>query len=104
MSKEKEGYVMANTPYLRSKKRKNKVNRFADNQCGSALFEFSEKIKRHILHVTSEGIQSLNVYFESDNVFLTGYCESYYVKQLAQETAMRLTSFEQIENCIDVIG
>ena len=94
---------MVNTTYLRSKKRKNKVNCITDNPGGLVLFEFSEKIKRHILHVTSEGIQSLNIYFESDTIILTGYCKSYYVKQLAQETAMGLTSFEQIKNEIDVI-
>jgi len=93
---------MMNTSYMQSKQRKNKVKRFTDGQSGPAFFEFSEKIKRRILHVTSEGIQSLNVYCEADNVILTGYCDSYYVKQLAQETAMRLTSFEQVENCIDV--
>ena len=66
------------------------------------LLEFQRDIVRAINRLTNSRIQSLNVLLESDRVILTGYCKTYYMKQLAQEAVLKIAQYCEIINDIFV--
>ena len=68
-----------------------------------ALNELVGRIRQYVARKTFCGVQSLKVSAEHDRVTLNGLCESYYIKQLAQQAVLDMTSDEEIVNNIDVI-
>ena len=68
-----------------------------------ALNELAGRIRRSVARKTFSSVQSLKVSTEHDRVTLNGLCESYYIKQLAQQAVLDMTSDEEIVNNIDVI-
>ena len=68
-----------------------------------ALNELAGRIRQCVARKTFSSVQSLKVSTEHDCVTLNGLCESYYIKQLAQQAVLDMTSDEEIVNNIDVI-
>ena len=65
--------------------------------------ELVSAIVRLIVTKTFAGVQSLRVYLEPNRVTLAGICESYYIKQLAQQSIMGMIGDKEIVNDIAVI-
>ena len=65
--------------------------------------EFASAVVRVVVTKTYSGVQSLQVYLEPNRVTLTGICESYYIKQLAQQSVMGMIVDKEIVNDIAVI-
>jgi osmotically-inducible protein OsmY len=68
-----------------------------------ALDEFASKIMRIVIKNTYAGVQSLQVRLEPNRVTLTGFCENYYTKQLAQQAILSVVGNREIVNDIAVI-
>lgn len=64
------------------------------------LLEFQRDILRAITRKTNSQIQSLEVLLESDRVIISGYCKTYYMKQLAQEAVLKIARKHEIINDI----
>jgi hypothetical protein len=65
--------------------------------------ELAASIERAVQSETGHGVRNLNVYVGSDSVVLSGRCDSYYCKQLAQHAAMNLSHGERLVNGIEVM-
>ena len=78
-------------------------NEVKQNHEEMAQNEFASTISRTVVTKTYAGVQSLQVYLEPDRVTLTGICESYYIKQLAQQSIMGMIVDKELVNDIAVI-
>ena len=67
------------------------------------LSEYASKMMNIVAANTYAGVQSLKVDLKSSHITLTGFCESYYVKQLAQQAIMDMVIDMEIVNEIVVI-
>jgi osmotically-inducible protein OsmY len=71
------------------------------------IAETSELI-RQILHLikqeTNLGVQEINVFLENGKLVLTGFCHSFYTKQLAQEAVLKVIDDIDLVNQIYVAG
>jgi hypothetical protein len=67
------------------------------------LKEYASTITRIIVKKTFASVQSLKVDLEPNRVILTGFCDSYYTKQLAQQAVMDIVIDMEIVNDIVVI-
>jgi osmotically-inducible protein OsmY len=59
-------------------------------------------IEKAIEHETGNGIRELAIVIEGDGILLSGRCESFYHKQLAQHAAMSISGCERLVNGIEV--
>jgi hypothetical protein len=59
-------------------------------------------IERAVQHETDWGVDDLAVEVGADGIRLTGRCETYYTKQLAQHAAMRIPGGDRLINSIEV--
>jgi hypothetical protein len=61
---------------------------------------------RQILHLikqeTNLGVQEINVFLENGQLVLTGFCRSFYTKQLAQEAVLKVIGDIDLVNQIYV--
>jgi hypothetical protein len=64
----------------------------------SALDELADSIKKNVGKMTHASVHSLRVDTEHDRVKISGLCESYYIKQLAQQAVLKMTTNEEIIN------
>jgi hypothetical protein len=64
--------------------------------------ELAASIERAVQNETGRGIADLTVEVGPQGVRLTGHCDTYYAKQLAQHAVMRLRAGERLVNCIEV--
>jgi hypothetical protein len=64
--------------------------------------ELAAAIERAVQCETGQGIADLTVEVGPHGVRLTGHCDTYYAKQLAQHAVMRLRSGDHLMNCIEV--
>ncbi|MDR2704771.1 MAG: BON domain-containing protein [Planctomycetaceae bacterium] len=59
-----------------------------------------------ILHIikqeTNLGVQEINVFLENGKLVLTGFCRSFYTKQLAQEAVLKIIDDIDLVNQIYV--
>ena len=67
------------------------------------LSEYATTITRSITKNTFAGVQLLKVDLEPNCVTLKGFCESYYIKQLAQQAIIDMVIDMEITNDIVVI-
>lgn len=51
--------------------------------------ELIRKITRQIKRKTNFGVQEMAVTFQDGKMILTGYCRTFFTKQLAQEAALK---------------
>jgi hypothetical protein len=51
---------------------------------------------------TNLGVQEMNVFFENGKWVLTGYCRTFYTKQLAQEAVLKVIGDVELINRIYV--
>ena len=65
--------------------------------------DFASQIARIVSENTYTGVQSLKVHLEPNRITLTGICDSYYTKQLAQQSIMGIAVDREIVNDIAVI-
>lgn len=59
-------------------------------------------IERAVQRETARGVQDLGVEIHPDGVRLTGRCDTYYCKQLAQHAAMGISGADRLTNSIEV--
>ena len=59
-------------------------------------------IERAVWRETGGGVRDLHVEVEACNVLLTGHCNTYYLKQLAQHAASKVSSESDLTNRIEV--
>jgi hypothetical protein len=78
-------------------------NEVRKSQEESAMNEFASKIMQLVMQHTYAGVQSLHVWMEPNRVTLTGLCESYHIKQLAQQAILGMVGNREIVNDIAVI-
>jgi osmotically-inducible protein OsmY len=64
--------------------------------------ELAALIEKAIDHETDRGIRGLSVAIEDGGILLSGHCESFYHKQLAQHAAMAISGSERLVNGIEV--
>ncbi|MGL4595332.1 MAG: BON domain-containing protein [Thermoguttaceae bacterium] len=64
--------------------------------------ELVRQITRLIKRETNFGVQEMQVFLDRDCVVLTGYCRTFYTKQLAQEAAQRVINGGGLINRIRV--
>ncbi len=62
----------------------------------------ASRIERAIQQETGRGVRSLNVEVGLESVVLTGFCHTYYCKQLAQHAAMSIVRIIVVINSIEV--
>ena len=67
------------------------------------LNEYVSTIMKVVAINTFSQVQSLKVHLEPNRVILTGFCECYYIKQLAQQAIMDMVIGMEIVNDIVVI-
>jgi len=67
------------------------------------LSDFASTIMKVVAINTFNGIHSLKVDLEPNRVTVTGFCESYYIKQLAQQAIMNMVIDIEIINDIVVL-
>jgi len=60
------------------------------------------RIERAIQQETGRSVRHLNVEVGPENAVLTGFCSTYYCKQLAQHAAMSVASTIAVVNSIEV--
>lgn len=65
--------------------------------------ELIRRICHSIKRKTSLGVQEMNVSLENNRLVLTGYCRTFYAKQLAQHSAMSILGDVELVNQIQVI-
>lgn len=63
---------------------------------------WSARIRRAVRRETRGGVSQLKVEIDSRGVHLLGRCRSFYCKQLAQQSAMRLAGDSPLDNQIEV--
>ena len=85
------------------KSRRNRREEIRQIQEEPTLSKFVAQLRHNVARRTFFSVQSLKVSTEHDRVTLNGLCESYYIKQLAQQAVLDMTSDEEIVNNIDVI-
>jgi len=59
-------------------------------------------IERAVQRETGRGVRNLGVEVNRNGVRLTGYCHTYYCKQLAQHAAMTVSGGDRLTNSIKV--
>jgi hypothetical protein len=59
-------------------------------------------IERAVQQETGHGVRNLRVEVSSEGVLLSGRCETYYTKQLAQHAAMACPGGDAVTNHIEV--
>lgn len=59
-------------------------------------------ILRRIESRLCDRVRELSVCWSPDTIVLTGYCSTYYTKQLAQHAAMGVLQYERLINDIEV--
>ncbi|MDR3198736.1 MAG: BON domain-containing protein [Planctomycetaceae bacterium] len=64
--------------------------------------ELVRQIFRTIKRDTNPGVQEMNIFFENGKWVLTGYCNTFYTKQLAQEAVLRIIGDADLINRIYV--
>lgn len=64
--------------------------------------ELATLIEKAIDRETDRGIRGLSVAVEDGGILLSGHCESFYCKQLAQHAAMAISGSERLINGIEV--
>lgn len=80
--------------------RRNEIRRIQDE---ITLDNLADDIKKCVSKRTYESVQSLKVDAEHDCITITGFCESFYIKQLAQQAVLAMTRDEEIVNKIAVL-
>lgn len=65
--------------------------------------ELVRNISRLIKRETNLGVQEMEVFFEEGKLVLTGYCKTFYTKQLAQQAAVKLIGVTELVNRIRVV-
>ena len=65
--------------------------------------DYAITIMQAVTEGTYSGVQSLKVDLEPNRVMLTGFCDSYYTKQLAQQAVMAIVLDREIVNDIVVL-
>ncbi len=73
-----------------------------DSSFDGDMEEFITKIKRLIRRETNLGVQEMRVTLENGKVILSGYCRTFYTKQLAQQAAMKVIGTDELVNEIHV--
>lgn len=61
------------------------------------------RITRLIKRETSLGVQEMKVVFENGRLVLSGYCRTFYTKQLAQQAVMTVIGDVELVNDIRVV-
>ena len=64
--------------------------------------ELAALIELTIDQETGHGVRDLTVIVEGEGIVLTGRCESFYHKQLAQHAAMTISGCQRLSNGIEV--
>jgi len=65
--------------------------------------ELAASIEHAVQEETGFGVRNLNVTVDSDSVVLSGLCDSFYCKQVAQHIAMEMSRGERLVNGIEVM-
>lgn len=65
--------------------------------------ELIRNISRMVKRETNLGVQEMDVFIEEGKIVLSGYCKTFYTKQLAQQAAMKLIGVVELINRIRVI-
>ena len=60
------------------------------------------RIERAVQQETGRSVRNLNVEVSREGVVLTGFCSTYYCKQLAQHAAMIVARTADVINSIEV--
>ena len=80
------------------------VETFLEAQVDDDEDALSRRITLRVLARTGRQIRNLRVEVEGDEVRLTGNCNSFYCKQLAQQAAMDVTRGLHLCNDLQVAG
>ena len=64
--------------------------------------ELATLIEKAVRQETSGGVRDLRVEVHSEGVMLTGHCDTFYCKQLAQHAAMAIPGGDRLTNDIIV--
>jgi hypothetical protein len=87
----------------KTKSKRHYGNGITLNQADVVLNEFASMIEQAVTKNTHAGVKSLGVDMEPNRVTLTGFCDSFYIKQLAQQAIIDMILDREIVNDIDVI-
>jgi osmotically-inducible protein OsmY len=83
----------------------NNQEKMSPNYKISQIAETPELILK-VLHLikqeTNLGVQEINVFLENGKLVLTGFCRSFYTKQLAQEAVLKVIDDIDLVNRIYV--
>lgn len=61
------------------------------------------RITRIIRRETNLGVQEMNVRFEDNKVIVTGYCRTFYTKQLVQQAVLSVLAEYELVNLVRVV-
>ena len=86
-----------------SKAQRNRREEIWQNYEEQTLSQLAAKLQRHVAKKSYFAVQSLKITAEPQRVTLSGICESYYIKQLAQQAVLDMISEGEIVNNIAVI-
>jgi len=64
--------------------------------------QLAASIEEAVRRETGGAVRNLHVEVSRKGVFLEGYCDTYYCKQLAQQAAMCLSGDDRLTNRIEV--
>ena len=64
--------------------------------------ELAASIERAVQRETGRQVRNLTVVVNREGVRLTGFCTTYYCKQLAQHAAMTVSGGDRLTNSIEV--
>lgn len=72
------------------------------NRCEVDADELVRNISRLIRRETNLGVQEMKVEYRDGQLILSGYCRTFYTKQIAQEAALKLLGEVSLVNKIRV--
>ncbi len=64
--------------------------------------ELAASIERAVRRGTDHGVRNLSVEVDEEGVLLRGWCDSFYLKQLAQHAVMAMPGGNRLRNLIQV--
>jgi hypothetical protein len=97
-----KGFIM---PVSSEHNRSANPEKFSPNSITSKTADIPELIRRIFCIVKQEtnlGVQEMNIFFENGKWVLTGYCRTFYTKQLAQEAVLKVVGEVDLVNRIYV--
>jgi len=73
-----------------------------DSSCQQTRIQLANQVQQEILQQAGGSIKNLSVEVDLETIRISGRCEKFYTKQLAQSIAMLVAGEESVRNSIEV--